>query len=685
MVTQIRNGRVIRKAVRLRNYILEELGESIGQQSNLRTQQIIFLHILKEMDGNLKGFQRNQEYQKLGLFANSPGNSQGDPYSILTGKAGLFLDLDFGPRDDKSILDTRILFLGSVYEALKSQERRKHRGVYYTPYGLAQTICRLSLDSFESNECNSKASNLLGLRILDNACGSGIFLFAMLEELLKRIKTSARTVVLSNISVKTNRLDAIASYLLRHSLFGHDLDEDAINIAQAQLWLALYHLAGAAPSFIPGRNLRVADTLVSEESDDQYDIIIGNPPYMRLTSRDVKYKHAIKKRYSLTREYNTHALFIQASMAQLRKGGILGYLIHKNLLTLDTFSSFRQSLVATNDLIHLSDCGPGVFSGVTAETAIIVLQKGPTIDPSSVTLSVYDSKTGDCSVTAAIDHEPYFNLISPWNNRYLLSISPEIIPYLLHMSRLPLLNTEVTIKRGIETGSNRRFISNEPKSDGNWMPLLRGRDIAKYDVKSSVYLNYKPDELAKPGRRDLQHIPKVVVQQNSEHPIASFDSGRFLVLNSANYMFNASEEMLKTICVLLNSKLISWFFKTVMTNNAGLTVNLLPNNLGRIPIPSSPDLTLFSMLCDVLVHLKSASKSSLEESARFKIWHEILAETFVVEAYFPHLIKDKKVFNQLRIILNSLQSRSFDLGPFDEKIAVSAKRILKEFEFLNHK
>ncbi|MHA2072449.1 MAG: TaqI-like C-terminal specificity domain-containing protein, partial [Candidatus Thorarchaeota archaeon] len=439
---------------------------------------------------------------------------------------------------------------------------------------------------------------------------------------------------------------------------------------------------GNASLQIPRTNLRVTDTLVCDAHEDNYNIVIGNPPYMRLTSEAAEYRQAIKARYATTREYNTHALFVQASLSQLREGGILGYLIHKNLLTLATYSSLRQSIAESHNLIHLSDCGPGVFRGVTAETVVVVMQKGLGTIPSKITLSSYDSRSKGCGVTSVIDQRNYRDLISSWNHRYLLRISPEVIPLLHHLSKLPQLISKVTIKRGIETGCNRLFISGTPKSVGNWKPLLRGRDISKFAINGSMYLNHDITKLAKPGRRDLQNTPKVVLQQNSAHPIAFYDSGNYLVLNSATYIANASEELLKTICVLLNSNLISWFFRTVMTNNAGLTVNLLPNNLGLIPVPFEMDLSLFSALCDSLSSYKAATVSNSEDSARFRLWHETLVESLVVSSYFPHLVRDISEYDRLQETIISLASSRYGNEAYDETTVLSAKRILRGFEFI---
>ncbi|MFW9889294.1 MAG: class I SAM-dependent DNA methyltransferase, partial [Candidatus Thorarchaeota archaeon] len=346
--------------------------------------RLVFMRILEDIHEEFEEHPPSPDYMHLSLFADSRSRMKRKSAEHL-------LDLSFQSNDDKSLLDTRILILGRVFEAFKSQKGRKSRGVYYTPYNIARTISRLALDAFETKESISNVSGLASLRILDNSCGSGTFLFAMLEEILSRISARAEKIVLEGIEVETTKLDSIASYLLRNSLFGHDVDEDAIMIAEAQLWLAQYALKGAIPSLVPRLNLRVTDTLASDVVDKKYDVVIGNPPYMRLESGETEFKQAVKARYDITREYNTHALFVQASLFQLKQNGILGYLIHKNLLTLDTFRRLRKSIAESHSLIHLSDCGPGVFRGVTAETAVIILQKGFRAVPLTVTLSRYNS------------------------------------------------------------------------------------------------------------------------------------------------------------------------------------------------------------------------------------------------------------------------------------------------------
>ncbi|MFX1604247.1 MAG: Eco57I restriction-modification methylase domain-containing protein, partial [Promethearchaeota archaeon] len=431
-----------------------------------------------------------------------------------------------------------------------------------------------------------------------------------------------------------------------------DLDQGAVDITEAQLWLAMATLNGGLTSHDFRVNLQTGDSLFQLWPEGlAFDIIVGNPPYLRLSRLDSSYRANLRARYETAREYNIHALFIEASIEQLAPDGILGYLLHKNLLALDSYTELRRRLLTNHRIKHISDCGPGVFRGVTAETGIIILRKGNMKRESSVSLSRYDLQREDCVSTTKIPQINYMNLVRPWSHRFLTGIDRENEKLLSSLSKLPRLADIASIHRGIETGCNDKFVHGAPKTDGNWKPVVRGKDIAAFRVKSRVFLDYDRNRLAKPGRIGLLSMPKVIVQQNARNPVACFDEGEHLVLNSATYISEASEDVLKSICVFLNSNLVSWFFRTVMTNNARITVNLLPNNLGSIPIPESFGGRVYGKLCDVLTSLRSSEVRSLTIDDAFDVWHNVIAEAAVQAAYLPELSDWKSITEELRSML----------------------------------
>ena len=88
-----------------------------------------------------------------------------------------------------------------------------------------------------------------------------------------------------------------------------------------------------------------------------------------------------------------------------------------------------------------------------------------------------------------------------------------------------------------------------------------------------------------------------------------------------------------------------------MTNNAKITVNLLPNNLGSIPIPESFDSRVYGKLCDVLTSLRLPEVRSQDANNAFRVWHNVIAEAAVQAAYLPERTKSRSVSEELHTML----------------------------------
>ena len=627
-------------------------------------------HLDKSLTGH-NHVEAAKAVSSLGLFrwkCNQQSTQHEIDYSILQGYAGALDDLELDGHETKAFPDERVLLLGLLYESMKSRGRKKRAGAFYTPTEIAKLICSRSLDVYLEKWMSvapfELTEQILSLRVLDNSCGGGVFLLAMLQRLVEMVQSLVGDLDFPNTLFRRHGVDcgstaSVAAHFIRHSLFGADLDQGAVNITEAQLWLALAALNRSLTNDDFRVNLKAGDSLFKLWPKGlSFDLIVGNPPYVRFSSLDPSYRSDIKARYETAREYNIHALFIESAVEQLAPEGVLGYLLHKNLLTLRSYADLRRRLLTNHRIKQISDCGPGVFRGVTAETSIVVLRKGSGGQQSSVSLSKYDFQRGNYASTTSIPQEKYIALVSPWSHRFLTGIGKEDAELLRTLSSLPRLADIASIRRGIETGCNSRFVCGAPKSDGNWQPAIRGRDITVYGTTSKVFLDYDRDRLAKPGRIGLLSKPKILVQQNARNPVACYDEGQYLVLNSATYISEAPEDVLKSICVFVNSNLVSSFFRTVITNNARLTVNLLPNNLGSIPIPESFDGQMYGSLCDVLTILQSSRENSHGIDDVFYAWHDVVAEAAVQAAYFPDRDSSKAVTKRLRTLLKGAERLS---------------------------
>jgi hypothetical protein len=165
-------------------------------------------------------------------------------------------------------------FISSIYESFVTK-RARSEGIYYTPPHLVDFILDRVLP------WNSEQWDL---KILDPACGSGVFLVKAFQRLIHRWK---RANPKEDIRAETLR------GLLERNLFGVDKDPHAVRVAAFSLYLAMCDEIDPKHywtqiHFPPMRAHRLINADFFEEhragfrtNEDEasYDIVIGNAPW----------------------------------------------------------------------------------------------------------------------------------------------------------------------------------------------------------------------------------------------------------------------------------------------------------------------------------------------------------------------------------------------------------------------
>ena len=165
-------------------------------------------------------------------------------------------------------------FISSIYEAFVT-ERARSEGIYYTPPHLVDFILDRVLPW---------GGTQWDLKILDPACGSGIFLVKAFQRLIHRWKNSHLE---ESIRAETLR------GLLEKNLFGVDKDPHAVRVASFSLYLAMCDEIDpkhywTQVQFPPMRQRRLINADFFEETcagfrtkadAAGYDLVIGNTPW----------------------------------------------------------------------------------------------------------------------------------------------------------------------------------------------------------------------------------------------------------------------------------------------------------------------------------------------------------------------------------------------------------------------
>ena len=180
----------------------------------------------------------------------------------------------------------QIELISQIYESFLAKVdtgQKKASGTYYTPPSLVELILNEKLP-VNPNE------KQYALKILDPACGSGIFLVESFKRLVKRYENSHKKELTNFETLKK---------LLVENIYGIECDSNAIKVAAFSLYLTLVGFLEPKtlwqnrklPNLIndpddnmlkvPGKNLYKMDTIAENKEIESinFDLVVGNPPF----------------------------------------------------------------------------------------------------------------------------------------------------------------------------------------------------------------------------------------------------------------------------------------------------------------------------------------------------------------------------------------------------------------------
>lgn len=207
-------------------------------------------------------------------------------------------DIDTGQQYfflyDFSIIPIELI--SNIYEMFLDEfklEEKNSQSAFYTPYYLVDFILKYSLD----NKMEEKRD--FNIKVLDPACGSGLFLVEALKRLVDKF------INLNNR--KPNYLEI--KEIVEKNIYGIDINLESLKVAALSIYIAIldyldldkvYGNKITLPKLI-GKNLINGDFFEQENyfNNKKMDIIIGNPPWKRLGISKHK-EYATKRRLPIS-------------------------------------------------------------------------------------------------------------------------------------------------------------------------------------------------------------------------------------------------------------------------------------------------------------------------------------------------------------------------------------------------
>ena len=544
---------------------------------------------LKEMDEYRPFYERVKKY-----FGYMNTGYQGKQYEIFAYNGGLFkpdevLD-NIKITDEILVAHTRKLseydfesdvdvnILGHIFEnslseieevtqqinhgATPQTSKRKQDGVFYTPqyitkYIVENTVGRLCAekkqqlhiveDEYFSDQRRQMQTKkrlldqlqqyrewLLQITILDPACGSGAFLNAALQWLMAEHKLIDE--MEAKVAGSAIVFQDVENSILEHNLYGVDINEESVEIAQLALWLRTakpHRKLNSLNENIKCGNSLISDPEIAGDRSAQrdassseaslkkafnwqeqfpkvfekggFDVVIGNPPYVQLQSMGAMSDAYAKCGFeTFNKSADLYCLFTERGYSLLKEGGLQSFIM-PNKWMLVSYGKELRRFMAKTDLQQIINFGDvQFFDEATIYVCIFVTRKGNKGKNDVQALSL-NKKTyhGDFlnEVPAQLAAYPADTFgESEW------IIQPkahfDILKKML-LQGTALKDMPISINYGIKTGYNdaffidedtkERLIAEDPKSAELIKPLLRGRDIQAWVPEwDNLYLLFVP-------------------------------------------------------------------------------------------------------------------------------------------------------------------------------------------------
>lgn len=375
-----------------------------------------------------------------------------------------------------------------------------------------------------------------------------------------------------------------------------------------------------------------------------FDIIIENPPYISNKQLSSLEKAIYQYRYKTPKGLmNIFGVFIERSIELCHSSSIFSYIVHKNIIRSNNYDVLRKYLLNYTTIEEIIDLGAGAFQSITAETVIIVLatklpleehqiliktkffnQNNYTLDEEEVLLNLVSQKT-------YLEQENYnFNLDLQYEEL-------EIINYIKRIKDCDLIKY-FEAKTCIATGDDERFLT-DYKVDNSYQKTLRGKNIGRFYIDfDELYVFYNQNFLHRARDETIfQMTEKLIMQTISSNLTVAYDNKHYYPLSTCIAIIpkdNVENSFsIKYLLLLMNSKLMNFYYDFVFNLGAQLTTEISVNNINRLPLKSLQNYGIFNTIADIMNQLNE-KKALREDNNKYIDFIDKLINILVIEIFF---------------------------------------------------
>jgi len=331
---------------------------------------------------------------------------------------------------------------------------QKLRGSYYTPKKLADFIVKLFIDDINNDKVKT---------ILEPACGDGVFIKSIME------------------NINNNQIDKVTAVEI--------IEDEADKVTDLVKDYNKYEVIN--DDFIQTYNL-----LLSQEP---YDLILGNPPYIRyqyLTEKQRQLQSEILVSHNMksNKLINAWVCFLVACVQLLSENGKIAFIIPAELLQVAYAEDLR--LFLTNNLAKITILAfeELVFDNIEQEVLVLIGEKNSNEAVENAIIGVKELKNLDCLSEFTMDeveYRPIEHNKEKWTKYFINDNELDLVKAIRNNNKFVTFSDISIVNVGITTGNNKYFsvskdIVGEYELDNVVIPLI-GRSSHAH----GIYFTYE--------------------------------------------------------------------------------------------------------------------------------------------------------------------------------------------------
>ncbi len=544
-------------------------------------------------------------------------------------------------------------YLGSLYEMGLQLTSKKDYGTFYTR---SNAIIEKMIEPLD----------LLSGKILEPACGSGLFLVQIIKKIVNLLETKGYT------------SQMILEYICEN-IYANDSDEIATKITEINMVAVLLPLmieAYKANYNFKMKKLHITnyDFIQKEKYNNEFSLIIGNPPFVTMYGKHSRNMTEEKRTYFNTfdfvqnkngnNKFNLSMFFVENGLKYLTNGGKLSFILD--------ISFFETAFI---------DLRKYIVQNYFIDSIIVELQEFENVASGQIIINIVNEKIKNKKVKFInystneifdINQDMWDDKLTKYAfTKPLSSIEKAIISKMDEFRKLEEIFPNKSLRTCCAlTGKTNDFlIDSKFMGDEDVFPYIEGskglkgkfflpttQRYIKYDYDLQIKLsNEFKEELALKGVKNKKRVtlgdkdvylsPKLFIRQSATEIIATYCDKPYAANNSI-YVLSTKEndlksvELLKYTCGILNSNLITFYCRVnnIIRMQKGKTPQIKISDLKNVRI--AINTTYFSKMIILVEHLlNTPTNDFLNEELNklvYKIYGIKKSEIAFVEKYLQN-------------------------------------------------